>query len=361
MFGTDSTRTLLGPADPARGMPEPQHRLPAMTLIDRAELTAVTGPARRPAIRRTLRLALSGTTAVAAAAAVAVVLVSTAANDHAPTPRAGDNPPVTTAPAGDGDLVVTPVAFTIADNPPAARDQLRALAKRIGAAPYDSRTGRYAYVHSKTWGDPQMGAEGGKYTAGYTHDDETWLAANQDGTQRTTMLPHEFPDKASRDYFKNLPAPDGKPSSLKVEAVGALPTDRAGLARMLHASRGVGDMAKAVNTVYSRYAVSRASRAMILELLADQAGFRWRGEVTDRAGRKGVAISGDQRGGRSVLIFDPVTGALLAQEHVRLDASIPVLSSYNVFLAYDRQNSAPAVPTNPGPPSTTPGTQPGVS
>ncbi len=355
MFDTRSTRALLAPADPAAGVPEPTPRVPAMTLIDRAERTADAGlaPVRRPTARRPLRFALSATTALAAAAAVTVVVVNGTGDAPARGPQA-DRPSTSAPPAEESTLVVTPIAYTITTNPPGAAAELRALAKRIRDAPYDARTGRYAYVHSKTWGDPQMSTEGGKYTAGATHQDETWQAAAGTGVQRTTNLPLQYPDRASRDYFRDNPQPVPGRSSMTLDAVGTLPTSRAGLAERLHLSRGPSDMAKAVDTIYSRYPLSRATRATVLEILADQPGFRWRGAVTDRAGRKGVAITGDQAGGRSVLVFDPVTGALLASENVQLVAT-PVLSAYSVFLAYDRRDTAPAVPVQAGRPPTKPG------
>jgi hypothetical protein len=60
-------------------------------------------------------------------------------------------------------------------------------------------------------------------------------------------------------------------------------------------------------------------RATFLELLAEARGFVWRGNVTDRAGRAGVAVSNDDadHDSRSVLVFHPRTGELLAYESVQ--------------------------------------------
>lgn len=360
MSSIDSTRALLGPADPARGVPEPAPRISAMSLIDRATASTALDEVRPPAPRRALRFALPAVTAVAAAATVAVVvLVPGGADDPSGDTRAGTNRPGTSAPENSAtSLVVTPVAYSIADNPPDASAELRALAKSIGTAPYDSRTGRYTYVRTKTWGDPQMSSEDGKYSVGYTHEDEAWQAADSSGVRSATMLPYEFPDEASRDHFKDMPPPDGKPSLIPVPAVGTLPADRVRLARLLYAGHGPLGMAKAVDAVYSRYALTRTSRAMILDILAGESEFRWRGDVTDRAGRKGVAITGDEQGGRAVLIFDPATGALLASEHVLLESPTPVLGAYAVFLSYDRRDDAPEVPATP---RTKPGTAPSAT
>lgn len=85
--------------------------------------------------------------------------------------------------------------------------------------------------------------------------------------------------------------------------------------------------------------------------LADQPGYVWRGAVTDRAGRAGVAISYDDtaHGQRSVLVFDSRTGQLLAHELVEL-APEPRLLSYTVLDA-GRTDQRPAVsaPAAPSP------------
>jgi hypothetical protein len=61
--------------------------------------------------------------------------------------------------------------------------------------------------------------------------------------------------------------------------------------------------------------------------------------VTDRAGRTGVAVTADdqQHHIQMVLVFDARTGDLLAQEYVTLKPQREV-SSYSLFLAYDRTN-----------------------
>ena len=70
----------------------------------------------------------------------------------------------------------------------------------------------------------------------------------------------------------------------------------------------------------------------VLRVLADLPGFRWRGQVTDRAGRAGMAVTVDDRehDAQSLLIFDPGTGELLA--HERLTLSPVRISSYQVIL-----------------------------
>ncbi|MEH0822574.1 MULTISPECIES: hypothetical protein [unclassified Micromonospora] len=101
---------------------------------------------------------------------------------------------------------------------------------------------------------------------------------------------------------------------------------------LLKVRYGAGAASKEVSTVYGRYVVPRRTRAEILRVLADVPGFLWRGQVTDRAGRKGVAVTFDDREhhAQSLLIFDPNTGELLAHELLTL---APVrLSAYQLVL-----------------------------
>ena len=123
--------------------------------------------------------------------------------------------------------------------------------------------------------------------------------------------------------------------SLPPVGLTPLPADRARLVDLLKAQSGAGAVGKEVSTVFGRYVVPRETRAEILRILADVPGFLWRGGVTDRAGRDGVAITFDdpQNDQQSLLIFDPGTGELLAHELLTLS---PVrISSYQVILATD--------------------------
>lgn len=73
---------------------------------------------------------------------------------------------------------------------------------------------------------------------------------------------------------------------------------------------------------------------MTVRSAADLPGFVWRGQVTDRAGRTGVAVSFDDppHDEQSVLIFDPHTGELYAHELVMMRERRPAV--YSLFLQY---------------------------
>jgi hypothetical protein len=94
---------------------------------------------------------------------------------------------------------------------------------------------------------------------------------------------------------------------------------------------------KYTGLLFQDYLVPRETRAIILQILAETPGLVWRGAVTDRAGRAGVAVSGDQANEQAVLIFDPCSGVLLAQEYIQ-QARRP--RGYTLVLEADRTDHA---------------------
>lgn len=342
MFGEQQTRTLLGPVDPARNTAVAPPRLSARDLIDRAEATAEPVVRRRHA-RPTRRLVLTaGTLAVAAGASAIVHTIAS------PRPRRG-------RPGGGlhGDrgaepgVVLVPVAYQFNSNASAAGPQLRALASKLIDAEYDNRTGHYMYHHTKVWGESGMTSPGGRYQFSDVLERKVWQAADGTGKQLVTALERQFPDQESRDYWQGKyeihvagsgpPAPGPIPPFLS--DLAPLPSGRAQLSELLKVRFGAVAVSREVSTVYRRYVVPRQTRAEILRVLADVPGFLWRGEVTDRAGRKGVAITFDDHehdgpkpvGPRQfLLIFDPNTGELLADEELSLSPARPSL--YHMIL-----------------------------
>ncbi|MFD2766909.1 CU044_5270 family protein [Micromonospora eburnea] len=313
-------RNLLGPADPARGVALPPSSLSAHDVIMRAETSAPPAPV--PARRRTSRRTVLVGAAVAAAAVASAGVVPLLQDGSAPTEP--------TRPV-DG-IVLQPVGYEIASDAEPAGPHLRALAGRITDASYDREGGRYAYHRVKSWGGSMQQSQEG-YLVSYVEERRSW--ATPDGRRWTdrTELGMEFPDAASRDYWtRQLPAPAvsqaaaGPVEEPRDQADRRLPADRAALARLLRTDLPALDMADAVYNTYVRHLVPRRTRADILTILADKPGFVWRGRVVDRAGRPGLAVTADltlaadrpedtQRY-QMLLIFDPGTGELLAQEYL---------------------------------------------
>ncbi|MFI6262148.1 CU044_5270 family protein [Micromonospora sp. NPDC051006] len=329
MFGEERTRTLLKRIDPARHNTIAPPRLSARDLINRAE--AITEPvAYRRQARPIRRLVLT-------AGAVAIA-VGAAAIAQTFGPSNPDTSEITGPTGADPGVVLVPVAYGSGTRD--AGSQLRAMANRLAGTEYDNRAGRYMYHHMKTWGDPVMTSADGRHHVAFADERKVWQAPDGTGSQVTTQLEPQYPDQESRDYWqRNLkpkadasatPAPDIMP--LPPMDLAPLPSGRAQLNDLLKIRFGGGAVSKQVSTVYGRYVVPRQTRAEILRVLADVPGFLWRGQVTDRAGRKGLAITFDDRehNQQSLLIFDPNTGELLAHELLTLS---PVrISAYRVIL-----------------------------
>jgi hypothetical protein len=194
------------------------------------------------------------------------------------------------------------------------------------------------------WGDPIESTADGRYVMAFAGNEKRWQLPDGTGRQVYTQLRPEFPDRASQEYWshsKGMPTDIGTPhtTSLPAIAIPPVPTDPAGLRTLLDVQYGAGAVCKDAGTIYGRYAVPRQTRAAILRVLADVPGFVWRGEVTDRGGRKGVAITYDDRehGQQNLLVFDPGTGALLAGELLTL--SPKRISTYQLILATDRTDT----------------------
>ena len=324
MFEAERTRTFLGPADPARGVAVAPPPASARDLIDRSDATEPDDGRRR--VRPTRRLVLTAGTLTVAAGAVAVLQPF---DKHKP-----DAPEV---PGGAVGTVLVPVAYQFDADPPVAGPQLRALASKIKDAEYDNRGGRYMYHHTKVWGDPVETSVDGRHHVAYAGESKVWQAADGTGSRINTQLEPQYPDQESRAYWQRKltprPAAASSPTiPLPPMELTPPPADPSRLREMLKVQYGPGAASKWVSTLYARYVVPRATRVEVLRVLADVPGFRWRGRVTDRAGRDGVAVTFDDRAHDQqwLLIFDPKTGELLADELLTL---APVrISAYQLIL-----------------------------
>ncbi|MFI5834883.1 CU044_5270 family protein [Micromonospora sp. NPDC051300] len=327
MFGVERTRGLLGTADPARAVAVAPPPVSADELINRAD-TAERVTLRRH-VRPTRRLVLTAGTLAVAVGAVGVLQ---------PFERFSPS-----GPGGSGSAagtVLVPVSYQFDANPPEAGPQLRALADTIKDTKYDHLGGRFMYHHTKVWGDPVMTSADGRHHVAFAGETKVWQAADGTGSQLNRQLEPEYPDQGSRDYWQRKldtrPAIDASavPAMIALPPMELTPpsADPSRLRELLKAEYGPGAASKEVSGVYAQFVVPRAVRAEILRVLADVPGFRWRGQVTDRAGRSGVAVTFDDRENdtQSLLIFDPTTGELLADE--RLTLSPVRISAYQVIL-----------------------------
>jgi hypothetical protein len=111
-----------------------------------------------------------------------------------------------------------------------------------------------------------------------------------------------------------------------------LPATGAGLRQELRAGGTIG-VPQQLTRLYQRFLVPRSARAELLRALADEPGFVWRGDVTDRAGRAGVAVTRDDATqDQELLVFDPRTGELLASESITTVDGERRVSAYLLIL-----------------------------
>lgn len=323
-------RSLLAPADPARGVNVAPPRLSAHEVIARAESNAgrPVGVRHARATRR-LVLAAGATTGVA-------VLGGAAGIVYGSRKLAGDK---ATSTAGWA-AVLAPVAYQYQSDPAPAGPYLRQLADRLVDAPYDVHSGRYAYHHTRTWGDPVETSPDGRYVLGFADETRTWELSDGSGLQTTIQLPAQYPDRASAEYWRrrmkgldSTSAPQTTP--LPPFPRDPLPTDPA---RLTSALVGRVGPYKSLDNVYGVYIVPRAARATILRVLAQTPTVAWRGAVTDRAGRQGLAATVAMASLELLYVFHPQTGELLAMELV--DRDNREVNLYRLFLQTDRTDRA---------------------
>jgi hypothetical protein len=340
MVGEKRVRALLEPADPARSEVSPAP-VPARELIERAEASPEAYP--YPAVRWLPAAAISRRRLMIGAAA-AVALAATAAYAVFDTSPAPPQHPLVIGP------VAAPLTLELASDPPPAGEHLRELAAGIGDAPYDDTSGPYAYHRFMLWGAGGTGTEEGHFMS-YVEGWETWWAADGSGRYRHVFLRGEFPDERSRRYFEATTPLAPRESVGEIEAdsdfrpIERVPADRAGLADLLGVAGGGELDLGALQDIYRDHILPTPTRSAVLTLLADVPGLHWRGRVTDRAGRSGIAVSYSPEvdGMRNVLVFDPATGDLLAWETVNTGERI--LNSYGLLLEKGWTDELGARPT----------------
>jgi len=321
MNPVDEVRRLLGPVDPARA-------LPAYTTPPPLAVPVEAAPQARS---RRWALAVSG--AGAAVVITAALLVN----------------PLTTR---DTATAVMPAPLVMqygADPAPHPGPYLSRLAEQVGAAPYDATSGRYVRLTTKGWYLDTTITRDAVASATVPMESQLWLARDGSGRETVRKLPPEFPDEAARAKWKRLeptmppadPTHDLKPGEYALSWPRGLPTDPAALAAALARPGDPVEPLLRVQNANRELIPDRAARAAVLRALALLDDLAYRGEVTDRAGRRGVAVSADTPDGgrREVLVFAPDTGELLAHETMimrepgALDLpAYPAVVSYTLFL-----------------------------
>lgn len=184
----------------------------------------------------------------------------------------------------------------------------------------------------------------------------TWIAPDGSGRIRETAGEVVFLSERSRSAWQAAGSPalglaineDFGPQGLSFEDLSRLPTDPSALATVIRERAQRADpplddeMFVVVGDLLRQQSAPPQVRAALYKVAAGIPGVELVGQVRDRAGRQGVAVamtstySGLKQ--RHVLIFDPRTSALLAEETVLLeavswiDAKPPLVIGYATYL-----------------------------
>jgi hypothetical protein len=247
--------------------------------------------------RRSWRPLLVVAAVLAVLGVLVVVVPALSGSGAAPTAVApATEPPL---PADDEPLTYRTVGV---ETDPAV--VLRGLADRAAAQPPPGGNGPVAYVRTRS----------GQVVAGApeSYQAESWAAP--DGAGHTLLTRDGAPPEvvnereATRNYLPPTLSTDPAALERAVRGVYELPAEISGFPATLW----FGELERR----WSLLVVDPQIQATYLRVLATQDGITVAGEVTDRAGRRGVAVTAENTLGLGelTLIFDPDTGALLGTE-----------------------------------------------
>lgn len=265
------------------------------------------------------------------------------------------------------------ISVNVNDGPlapsPAAAEALRAVAAVAEARQFDpdfvlSGEGQYRYTKSEgAFLSTRGAADGisGAYSVIVPKLREIWIAADGSGHIRETAGEPVFLGERDRQRWEA----DGRPQlvhtitqdfgpvtdggGLFYRDLSTLPTDHDELAAVLRARAEEMDNGKLlsvrmfgiIGNLLRETVAPPALRAALYRVAADLPGIELVGDVTDAAGRPGVAVAMTDDSGiaeRRLMIFDRDSSVLLATETIllertpELDADPPVRISYAVFL-----------------------------
>jgi hypothetical protein len=330
-------RDLVADHDPATGLIAAEAHSDA---DGRATLARILATAAARSARAARRDAILPIAVCAAIAATLVLLVSRMADVGVPALAA--------TPA--------PLAYHLpARAAPSGRKVLLRLATVAARLPTPSAPGGpYAYVRTAGWYlDTQVSGERStsKVLASMT---ETWT--NTSGSSR--WITRRVPGNGSHVTVSALGPVTGRDTASHGSTPIRLSNDPSVIAHQLDIGhpRRIGPVERFVSLTDLALLQPIASQAQsaILRVLARSPGLIDSGEVTDRAGRRGVAVSLDSAYSglptRYTLIFDPHTGALLGEEETLLgnpgQLNVPprAVIAYTAYLISDYVASPTARP-----------------
>lgn len=240
----------------------------------------------------------------------------------------------------------------------AARELVRAATVAERQRPVALVPGSYAYTKSQSFDLTTTVVEGRGFSALIPHTREAWIGTDGSGRLRETSGNPIFLGSDDRAAWQAAGSPPLRertsdrrfgPEELHMLDLASLPTEPDALYERIREQAAATDvptnveMLVVIGDLLRETAAPPALRAALYRVAARIEGIELIGRVTDRAGRRGVAvgITSDYSGARTrkILIFDPETSTLLAERTVLLervqwlDADPPVVIGDSLYLA----------------------------
>lgn len=218
--------------------------------------------------------------------------------------------------------------------------------------------GSYAYTRSQSFDLTTTVVGGRGFSALIPHAREAWIGVDGSGRLRETSGEPIFLGPGDRAAWQAAGSPpllertsDRRfgPGGLHRPDLASLPTDPVELYRVVRERAEQTDvptnveMLVVIGDLLRETAAPPPLRAALYRVAARIEGVELIGPVSDRAGRRGLAvgITSDYSGARQrkILVFDPDTSALLGERTILLervqwlDAAPPVVIGDSVYLA----------------------------
>lgn len=225
----------------------------------------------------------------------------------------------------------SPLMFVAFDRPVTSSDLFGSLAASAAAQPPARGAGRFEYFSTREWGFYTLQTQDGEvFDHGIAESiRQDWRAP--DGSGRTVTT-----EDGRVDAMEVPP----QPAALGIATAPAETVEET--RRLLREGKAQWTSTQwfeAYIASWAAHIISPMEQAAYLQELGEQPDVEVLGEVTDRAGRSGIATSTSSADIRTVLIFDPNTGSLLDFERIALSTSavevpvpIPSTVGYTVFL-----------------------------
>lgn len=321
--------------DPLRGVEVPPMEVTAAQLRRRAEqhhhgpLNLWWWHQRALMSRRRIATLMTGAVALVVAAGAAIFTFALAS-------------PAVAGPA--------PLVMDTGDASPSAQAWLTATAAGLPVADTASQRPN-TYIRLQRWA---MDTTNPKLDL-YAYDLRLWWRPDRSAVTADTPLPAQPKGKTTAQWLLGPPAnatsevihhPSGSYSLLVDEPAADPAALRLQLETQEPSSNGPQATLRSLAAFVQFHCLNPRQRGAMLTVLAGVEGLRWRGATTDRAGRRGFAVTIDSASGvsgsvRDVLVLSP-RGEVLSHELITLSppagVSVPryTVTSYTLYLESER-------------------------